>query len=83
MTVRGSLIGAANHLLALDAGDPSVKPPSFAEVLEETETFWGAARRVRCPGLIDDCPRPSFANRIPGPLGRDTASFQLEDRSER
>lgn len=74
-SVRGSLLGAANHLFSLPAADPSAEPPPWPErVFEKTTTAWGEARRVRCPGEIDGHPRPSF-ERMAGPLGRDVASF--------
>ena len=75
-TVRGALIGAANHLFALPSADPSAKAPAWPEALFETaETHWGAVRRVRCPGKIDGVPRPAF-ERAAGPLGRDEATFR-------
>lgn len=73
-TVRGALIGAANHLFAIDRGDPAVTPPSFAELLERTDTWWGPARRVRVPGSIEGCERAVWT-RAPGPLGAHPASF--------
>ena len=74
-TVRGALLGAANHLFALPQGDPSVKAPSWPDHLyESVTTHWGPARRVRCPGRIEEAPLPSL-DRAAGPLGRDEAFF--------
>ncbi len=74
-TVRGALIGAANHLFSMAEGDPTAGAPSWPErVFEEARTHWGPARRVRCPGHLVGLARPSL-ERPAGPLGRDDASF--------
>ncbi len=74
-TVRGALLGAANHLFALSRAEPSEKAPSWPDHLyETTQTHWGPARRVRCPGEIDGLPRPSCV-RAAGPLGTSEAAF--------
>jgi hypothetical protein len=73
-TVRGALLGAANHLFMHRTACRSASEVSFADTLEPVDTFWGPVRRVRCPGAIDGLARPTW-RRPPGPLGRDQAAF--------
>ncbi len=74
-TVRGALLGTANHLFSLAPADPAAKVPSWPErIFERTNTYWGDALRVRCPGEIEGVPRPRL-DRSAGPLGRDEATF--------
>jgi hypothetical protein len=74
-TIRGSLLGAANHLLTLPSPAPPANVPPWPDhVYEDVETHWGAARRVRCPGEIEGVSRPSCV-RVAAPLGSHEASF--------
>jgi hypothetical protein len=72
--VRGSLVGAANVVVANPAVDdrpPSVTTASAA--LERGETAWGPLRRVPLAGCIAGI-TPSWSIDA-GPLGRHPASF--------
>ncbi len=73
-TVRASLVGTANVLVAGPAGDLDRPAPTWPdEVFVDVDTAWGPARRVRCPGTIGG--RQASWSRPAGPLGRDEPAF--------
>lgn len=73
-TVRTSLVGMANALMASEDGDPHAPPPQWDDgVFEQCDTEWGKARRVRFPVAIGG--RRFTWRRPPGPLGRDAPAF--------
>ncbi|CAN5799344.1 CoA transferase [soil metagenome] len=73
--VQGSLVGAANHLLAAPVdGGLAAEPVSWpADLLVPVDTAWGPSRRVPLAGDIAAHP-PSFAV-APAPLGTATPTW--------
>ena len=75
--VRGSLLGAANVLMAHPTpGAISTPPPTWTDAdTESVTTHWGSVHQARIPGIIDGCPAAFDPNLDAGPLGRHRAEF--------
>jgi len=54
-SVRTSLVGVANVLMAAEDGDPHAPPPAWDDDLfEPVDTPWGPARRPRFPAALSE-----------------------------
>lgn len=72
--VRGSLVGAANVVLATPAPALEVAAPSIEGArTERVQTAWGPMRHAPIAGWVEG--QPAVLARPAGPLGRDEARF--------
>ncbi|MDI6024508.1 CoA transferase [Leucobacter sp. UT-8R-CII-1-4] len=69
-TIRASLVGTAQLLYELQSrrARDEAPAPNVAVKLERSDTWWGRARRVAMPGIIEGL-KPSWQQEV-GPLGR-------------
>lgn len=75
--VRGSLVGAANALMAHPTpGASSATPPTWTDAdTEPVTTHWGPAHNAPIPGTVDGSPAAFDPSLDAGPLGRHPAAF--------